>query len=293
MGEDTPPPLPPEPKKTAAGRLKDYVISAATSPEILLPVLGIVAIILLRDHLEAPVARYIAGIVTNEENFKPDDENKDRANPLDAYMLSSLLNSEDQQLRTKVQALIAEEIQRLDILESEYGRADGIFRNQVRFSSADREGLEKTITFVAHRNQRVFLYATSRNIIKDTSRSDLFTAFQAKSQPFNIRSSVREQRILTDQQFDITPMLTFPDGAEWEIFELTIPPGNHLVDSIEIVANVSIIVANEITATTKQAPPAKSGGRSSPTLPVIPSTRPSPAPPPPKPPEPANEIVID
>ena len=57
MGEDTPPPLPPEPKKTAAGRLKDYVISAATSPEILLPVLGIVAIILLRDHLEAPVAR--------------------------------------------------------------------------------------------------------------------------------------------------------------------------------------------------------------------------------------------
>jgi len=104
---------------------------------------------------------------------------------------------------------------------------------------------------------------------------------------------VREQRILTDQQFDITPMLTFPDGAEWEIFELTITPGNHLVDSIEIVANVSIIVANEITATTKQAPPAKSGGRSSPTLPVIPSTRPSPAPPPPKPPEPANEIVID
>jgi hypothetical protein len=30
---------------------------AATSPETLLPVLGIVAIILLRDHLEAPVAR--------------------------------------------------------------------------------------------------------------------------------------------------------------------------------------------------------------------------------------------
>jgi len=69
LGEDTPPPLPPEPKKTAAGRLKDYVISAATSPEILLPVLGIVAIILLRDHLEAPVARYIAGIVTKEENL--------------------------------------------------------------------------------------------------------------------------------------------------------------------------------------------------------------------------------
>jgi len=131
LGEDTPPPVPPEPKKSTAGRLKDYVISAATSPEIL-----------LRDHLEAPVARYIAGIVTNEENFKPDDDDKDRANPLDAYMLSSLLSSEDQQLRTKVQALIAEEIQRLDILESEYGRADGIFRNQVRFSSADREGLE-------------------------------------------------------------------------------------------------------------------------------------------------------
>jgi hypothetical protein len=159
LGEDTqqqPPPQPPppaappaEPKRSVALRLKDYVISAATSPEIVLPVLGIVAIILLRDHLEAPIARYIAGIVTNEKNFQPDDDNKDRANPLDAYLLSSLLNSEDQQLRTKVQTLIAEEIQRLDILEAEFGRADGIFRNQVRFSSQDRKGLEKTITFVA------------------------------------------------------------------------------------------------------------------------------------------------
>lgn len=102
MGEDTLPPQPPLPKKSLAGRLKDYAISAATSPKILLPVLGIVAIILLRDYLKAPVARNIAGIVTNEENFKPDDDNKARANRLDAYILYSLLSSENQQPRTKV-----------------------------------------------------------------------------------------------------------------------------------------------------------------------------------------------
>ncbi len=102
MGEDTLPPQPPLPKKSSAGRLKDYAISAATSPKILLPVLGIFAIIMLRDYLEAPVARYIAGIVTNEENFKPDDDNKARANRLDAYILYSLLSSENRQPRTKV-----------------------------------------------------------------------------------------------------------------------------------------------------------------------------------------------
>jgi hypothetical protein len=123
----------------------------------------------------------------------------------------------------------------------------------------------------------------------------LFTAFQAKSQPFNIRSSVREQRILTDQQFDITPMLTFPDGAEWEIFELTITPGNHLVDSIEIVANVSIIVANEITAASSDRRAPSASRPASAPLPVPTTTRPAiPRPAPaPKSPEAANEIVID
>ena len=102
MGGDTPPPQPPLPKKSAAGRLENNVSSAAKSPKILLLVLCILAMILLRDYLEVPVAGYIAGIVTTEENFKPDDDKKARANRLDAYILYSLLSSENQELRTRV-----------------------------------------------------------------------------------------------------------------------------------------------------------------------------------------------